>query len=75
MLSLFQRLVLGPVHPYVSTLPDLTQREMASVIPLAVIVFVIGLYPAILLDPIHASVAALVQDLAQVQTARYSATG
>ena len=71
MLSLFQRLVLGPVHPYVSTLPDLTHREMASVIPLAVMVFAIGLYPAILLDPIHASVAALVQDLAQVQTARY----
>lgn len=71
MLSLFQRMVLGPVHPYVSTLPDLTHREMASVIPLAVMVFAIGLYPAILLDPIHASVAALVQDLAQVQTARY----
>ena len=71
MLSLFQRLVLGPVHPYVSTLPDLTHREMASVIPLAVIVFAIGIYPAILLDPIHASVAALVQDLAQVQTARH----
>ncbi len=70
MLSLFQRMVLGPVHPYVSTLPDLSRREMASVIPMAVVVFAIGLYPAVLLDPIHASVASLVQDLAQVQPLR-----
>ena len=71
MLSLFQRLVLGPVHPSVSTLPDLTRREMASVIPMAVVAFAIGLYPAVLLDPIHASVASLVQDLAQAQPLRF----
>ena len=72
MLSLFQRMVLGPVHPYVANLPDLTRREMASVIPMAVVVFAIGVYPAVLLDPIHASVAALVQDLAQVQPLRFA---
>ena len=70
MLWMFQRMVLGPVTPYVSTLPDLTRREMLAVIPMAVVVLAIGLYPNILLNPIHASVATLVQDLAQAQPLR-----
>ena len=65
MLRMFRRMVLGPVTPYVSNLPDLTRREMVAVIPMAVVVFTIGLYPAILLDPIHATVASLVERLAQ----------
>jgi NADH-quinone oxidoreductase subunit M len=72
MLWMFQRMVLGPVTPNVSTLPDLTRREMVAVIPMAVVLFAIGLYPAVLLDPIHASVASLVQDLAQAQPLRIS---
>jgi NADH:ubiquinone oxidoreductase subunit 4 (subunit M) len=51
-------------------LPDLTRREMVAVIPMAVVVIAIGLYPMILLDPIHASVTTLVQKLAQVQPLR-----
>jgi NADH-quinone oxidoreductase subunit M len=73
MLWLFQRLVLGPVTPYVSTLPDLTRREMVAVIPMAVVVLAIGIYPNILLDPIQASVATLVQNFAQVQPLRIGA--
>jgi NADH-quinone oxidoreductase subunit M len=65
MLWMFRRMVLGPVNPYVANLPDLTRREMVAVIPMAVVVFTIGLYPAILLDPIHATVASLVERLAQ----------
>ncbi len=67
MLWMFQRMVLGPVTPYVSTLPDLTRREVVAVMPMAVVVLAIGLYPNILLDPIQASVATLVQHFAQVQ--------
>jgi NADH-quinone oxidoreductase subunit M len=67
MLWLFQRMVLGPVTPYVSTLPDLTRREMVAVIPMAVVVLAIGIYPKILLDPIQASVTTLAQHFAQVQ--------
>jgi len=67
MLYLFQRLVLGPVTPYVSTLPDLTRREMVAVIPMAVVVLAIGLYPDILLSLIQASVTTLVQNFAQMQ--------
>ncbi len=70
MLWMFQRMVLGPVTPYVSTLPDLTRREMVAVIPMAVVVLAIGLYPNILLDPIQASVNTLVQHFAQVQPLR-----
>ncbi len=70
MLWLFQRLVLGPVTPYVATLPDLTRRELIAVIPMAVVVFAIGLYPPILLDPMRASVTTLAQHFAQVQPLR-----
>ena len=70
MLGMFQRMVLGPVTPYVSTLPDLTRREVACVIPLALAVFVIGLYPTVMLDVMHTSVTALVQGFAQVQPLR-----
>ena len=70
MLLLFQRMVLGPVTPYVATLPDLTRREMVAVIPMAVVVLAIGLYPKILLDPIQASVTTLAQHFAQVQPLR-----
>ena len=73
MLWMFQRLALGPVTPYVSILPDLTRREMVAVIPMAVVVLAIGLYPNILLDPIQASVVTLVQNFAQVQPLRIGA--
>jgi NADH-quinone oxidoreductase subunit M len=70
MLGMIQRLVLGPVSPQSAALHDLNRREIACVIPLALAVFVIGLYPTFMLDPIHASVTTLVQDLAQAQPLR-----
>ena len=70
MLGMFQRLVLGPVSPQSATLHDLNRREIACVIPLALAVFVIGLYPTVMLDPMHASVTTLAQDFAQVQPLR-----
>ena len=73
MLGMFQRLVLGPVSPQSATLHDLNRREIACVIPLALAVFVIGLYPTFMLDPMHASVTTLVQDFAQVQPLRFVA--
>ena len=70
MLGMFQRLVLGPVSAQSANLPDLTRREMACVIPLALAVFVIGLYPSFMLDLMDASVTTLVQDLSQVKPLR-----
>ena len=73
MLGMFQRLVLGPVSPQSATLHDLNRREIACVIPLALAVFVIGLYPTVMLDLMHASVTTLVQNLAQVQPLQITA--
>ena len=70
MLGMFQRLVLGPVSPQSATLHDLNRREIACVIPLALAVFVIGLYPTVMLDLMDASVTTLVRDFAQVQPLR-----
>ena len=67
MLWMLQRLVLDPVSPLSSTLVDLNRREMVCVIPLAVAIFVIGLYPTFMLDLMQVSVTTLVQDIAQVQ--------
>ena len=50
MLGMFQRLVLGPVSPQSATLHDLNRREIACVIPLALAVFVIGLYPTLVVE-------------------------
>jgi len=70
MLGMFRRLVLGPVSPQSATLHDLNRREIACVIPLALAVFVIGLYPTVMLDLMDASVTTLAQDFAQVQPLR-----
>ena len=70
MLGMFRRLVLGPVSPQSATLHDLNRREIACVIPLVLAVFVIGLYPAFILDLMRVSVATIVQDFAQVQPLR-----
>jgi NADH-quinone oxidoreductase subunit M len=70
MLWMFQRLVLGPVSSQSAALHDLNRREVACVIPLAIAIFVIGLYPTVILDLMHASVTTLVQDLAQAQPLR-----
>jgi NADH-quinone oxidoreductase subunit M len=58
------------LSPQSATLHDLNRREIACVIPLALAVFVIGLYPTVMLDLMHASVTTLVQDFAQVQPLR-----
>jgi NADH-quinone oxidoreductase subunit M len=67
MLWMLQRLVLDPVSPLSSTLVDLDRREMACVVPLALAIFVIGLYPTFMLDLMQVSVTTLVQNLAQAQ--------
>ena len=51
--------MLGPVSAQSATLHDLNRREIACVIPLALALFVIGLYPTVMLDLMHASVTTL----------------
>jgi len=64
LLWMLQRVALGPV-PRSGTpfLPDLTPRELVTVIPLAVLVFWIGLYPRPFLELIQPGVATLLRAL------------
>ena len=62
MLWMVQRVVLGqPATRAASHLPDLTTREAVTLVPLALIVISVGVYPGPLMEMIDASVANLVQ--------------
>jgi NADH-quinone oxidoreductase subunit M len=68
MLWMLQRLALGePSTKAAGVLPDLTTRELASVIPLAILVLWIGLYPGPLREMMDASVTHLVQQMGAAQ--------
>jgi NADH-quinone oxidoreductase subunit M len=68
MLWMLQRVVLGqPKNSTISQLPDLSIRELATVIPLAVLILGIGLYPSPLMEMMDSSVTHLVQHMAQYQ--------
>ncbi len=73
MLWMFQRVALGePNTKAASLLPDLSHRELATVIPLAVLVLWIGLYPGPLMEMLDASVTHLVNQVGGVQFAQSS---
>ena len=62
MLWMVQRLVLGePSTEAAKVLPDLSNRELATLIPLAILVLCIGLYPGPLMETMDASVIHLIQ--------------
>lgn len=57
MLWMIQRVAFGlPSAPMLSALRDLDRREMATLIPLVVLVFLIGIFPNPILTRMHASV-------------------
>ncbi len=73
MLWMLQRLALGePNTKFVSVLPDLTSRELGTVIPLAILVLWIGLYPGPLMEMMDVSVVDLIQQTTGVQVAEVS---
>jgi NADH-quinone oxidoreductase subunit M len=62
MLWMFQRVYYGEIrHEENATLPDLQPREWAAVLPLCAVAIVMGVFPALFLKPMEASVDALVQ--------------
>ncbi len=62
MLWMLQRVVLGePATEVAKMLPDLSKRELATLIPLGVLVLSIGLYPGPLMETMDASVIHLIQ--------------
>ena len=62
MLWMLQRVALGePSTEAARMLPDLSKRELAALIPLAILVLGIGLYPGPLMETMDASVIHLIQ--------------
>ncbi|MCB9728384.1 MAG: NADH-quinone oxidoreductase subunit M [Deltaproteobacteria bacterium] len=62
MLSMVRRVFFGPLtHDANRKLADLNLREILVLAPLVLLIFGIGLFPNLLLRPMHASVNALVE--------------
>ncbi len=59
MLWMLQRVWLGPVNEKYANLPDLSARELVTLVPLAVIVMILGVYPHAVLDLISPTLLAL----------------
>jgi NADH-quinone oxidoreductase subunit M len=73
MLWMLQRVVLGqPQTPTISQLSDLSIRELVTVIPLAILILWIGLYPGPLMEMMDSSVNNLVQHMAKYRTGMHS---
>ena len=53
MLMVVQKMFFGPVrHSEHASLPDVSSRELLSLAPLAMLIFVVGLFPNIFLSQI-----------------------
>ena len=62
ILWMLQRVVLGqPATSAASGLPDLTVREIATLAPLAIVVFAVGVYPGPLMELMDGAVTKLVE--------------
>jgi NADH-quinone oxidoreductase subunit M len=61
MLSVVQKVFFGPLNnPKNESLSDLNPRETMALAPLLVLVFVIGLFPNVILDRLHDSVTGVI---------------
>jgi NADH-quinone oxidoreductase subunit M len=71
MLWMFQRVYYGPVtHEENTTLPDLTPREWAAVVPLVAMSLFMGVFPNVFLAPMEPSVTRVVDRIQSVQPVR-----
>ncbi|MGH7197968.1 MAG: NADH-quinone oxidoreductase subunit M, partial [Candidatus Omnitrophota bacterium] len=55
----FQRVFLGKLNEKYRNLPEINGREMLTLVPLAVIVIAVGIYPKLVLDLLNTSLTAL----------------
>ena len=73
LLWLYQRVFWGPViHEENRNLPDLNARELATLVPLVVLCFWIGVYPKPFLEFLHRPMGQLA---ASIQPARFLGSG
>jgi NADH-quinone oxidoreductase subunit M len=62
MLMVVQKMFFGPVNKENRRMPDLNARELVSLAPLAMMIFVIGLFPNIFLSQIKGAAARVRDD-------------
>ena len=63
MLTILQRVFSGPLNATWSTFPDLTSGERLALAPAIALMFVLGLYPQLLLGLIHTTVTLMTHQL------------
>ncbi|MEY4387597.1 MAG: hypothetical protein RLY20_2880, partial [Verrucomicrobiota bacterium] len=63
LLTLIQRVFAGPLNEKWNKFPEITPTELLLVLPGTVLMFVLGLYPQIVLGVIDATVVKMVQQL------------
>ncbi len=63
MLMVIQRVLLGPLNEKWKALPDMTGRELATLVPLVIVVLVVGIYPLSVLHLQDASINALLHHI------------
>ena len=61
MLWTLQRVFLGQKNEKWGALPDINGRELAALVPLAIIVMALGVYPSLLLSSMSTSLNHLVE--------------
>jgi NADH-quinone oxidoreductase subunit M len=70
LLWMIQRVVYGVPSPHhLPTLRDLNQRELVTLVPLALLVFWIGLYPNPLVSRMHQSVTNTIDSMSRAKVA------
>ena len=60
MLTVIQRVLLGPLNPKWKDLPDMTGGELATLVPLMAVILLVGIYPLAILHLQDASLQALI---------------
>jgi NADH-quinone oxidoreductase subunit M len=65
MLWTLQRVFLGQPNERWASLPDVNGREMFTLVPLAVVILVLGIYPSFMLDLMTSSLNHLVDFVRQ----------
>ena len=63
VLWMLQRVFLGPLNEKYKDLPDISPRELISVVPIAVLVIWFGVYPPPLINMIKRSLVNLIQQI------------
>ena len=63
ILTILQRVFSGPLNEKWSRLPDLTLRERLLVLPAIALMFVLGIYPQLVLGVINSTAVRMVEQL------------